>query len=259
MLVGTDAAKLQQHLHLISRHGRAYGLELNVGKTLLLRVRHDGQVVSDEGEPIKAVDQAVYLGGLLTADGTPRAELTRRLGEASGVFKKLDALWKHANLPRSWKKRVLDACVVPKLMYGLESLCLRKADQQRLDSFYVKCLRRIYGIPHSYISRVSNYSVLHAAQAQPLSRTLLARQLVLYGRIARMPEHSYVRQIALGSNTILPRKFAYSKKVGRPRLQWTTYVYAMATTLAEDFASLEHSMLSPVRWAQKVREWSTNQ
>ena len=62
VLIGTDAAVLQRHMHLISAVGQAYGLELNVDKTVLLRIRHNGQIASEDGLSIKAVEKAVYLG-----------------------------------------------------------------------------------------------------------------------------------------------------------------------------------------------------
>lgn len=63
------------------------------------------------------------------------------------------------------------ACVVSKLLYNLDSLWLLQADLSRLDAFHVQCLRRIYNIPCSYISRISNRDVLSTAKQRTLSST----------------------------------------------------------------------------------------
>ena len=86
--------------------GKQYGLELNADKTVLLRVRADGDIFGPDGKAIKTKDNAIYLGGLVSTDGKPRAELTRRLGEAKGIFQKLCSVWSHANLTRARKIQV---------------------------------------------------------------------------------------------------------------------------------------------------------
>ena len=58
-----------------------------------------------------------------------------------------------------------------------------------------KCLRRICGIKPSYISRVSNNTVLKMAEKRPLSERLLAKQLHMYKRMASMSDTNYVRQM----------------------------------------------------------------
>ena len=103
LLVSTNAEALQKHFDCIVEAGRAYGLELNLGETVLLRERHDGNIVDASGSYVKCVDRAVYLGGLLSADGMPHSELSRRLGEAGRLFDQLSSVWKYANMPR-WKK-----------------------------------------------------------------------------------------------------------------------------------------------------------
>eukprot|EP00959_Pyramimonas_sp_CCMP1952_P232136 4851329-Pyramimonas_sp.AAC.1 len=80
---------LQEHLNAVVRIGRAFGLDLNVGKTMLLRTRSEANIQGPDGEFIPCQSSAVYLGGLLSVDGQPKSELTKRLGEAKGAFEKI--------------------------------------------------------------------------------------------------------------------------------------------------------------------------
>jgi len=254
LLVATHSHALQKHLDAVIQAGRGYGLEINFGKTFLLSVNSDAVVYAPDGAPIKRVEQAVYLGGLLAADGRPKAEITRRLGEAKRTVDNLQAVWQHANMTREWKKTVLDACVIQKLLYGLESLCVLQADRARLDSFYARCLRRIYRIPSAYVSRISNAEVYAKASAERLSSMLDQRQLVLYGRIASMGSESLVRQIALSSDGIGPKTWNLKRKRGRPRLQWATVVHAGAIQVATAAGTPLENLLGPGVCTQAWRE-----
>ena len=160
MLLSSSAACAQRHLDSVAAVGRTYGLELNLQKTVLLRIRGSEDIFGPDGQALTVKSQAVYLGGLLTTDGQSAPELSRRLGEARASFYSLAAVWKHANITRKRKQRIFEACVVSKLLYGLESLWLLKADFQKLDAFFASSLRKIAGILPSYWSRVSNFSVL---------------------------------------------------------------------------------------------------
>ena len=122
LVVGSSPKDVQTYLDCIARVGRQYGLELNLEKTILLRVRGRCDIYGSDGNPLVTRDEAVYLGGLVTTDGRPTRELTRRLGEARQTFRKLTQVWKHSCISRSRKHQIFDSCVVSKVLYGLESL-----------------------------------------------------------------------------------------------------------------------------------------
>jgi len=61
----------------------------------------------------------VCLGGLITCDGKVSSELSRPIGEASGVFNKLRKMRSHSSIGLARKLKIYDACVVSKLLYRL--------------------------------------------------------------------------------------------------------------------------------------------
>ena len=160
--------------------GSRYGLELNWNKTVAINILNDGALTQPDGEPVKIVSQAVYLGGMLSSSTSAAPEVSRRLGEVRGSFKSLNRCWSHANISRQRKCQLYRACVVSKLMYGLESLWLLQRDLHRLDAFHAKCLRQICHIPPSFISRVSNATVLQAARETPLTSLFRKQQISFY-------------------------------------------------------------------------------
>ena len=102
----------------------------------------------------------VYLGSVLSADGTMQAELGRRLGQARAEFDLLCRVWNRSSIPVNRKILVYEACVQTKLLYSLHTSWFKRDELARIDAFQARCLRKILGIQHSYVSRVSNESVL---------------------------------------------------------------------------------------------------
>ena len=110
---------------------------------------------------------------------------------------------------------------------------MRVADRSRLDAFHCRSLRKLLGIGHSMFSRIPNTAVLEQAGLSPLTKTIKVRQLLLFGRVAMMPETSVVRQTALEPNMACPRQLRVIRKRGRPRLSWANVLYAEALSMCD--------------------------
>ena len=140
-------------------------------------------------------------------------------------------LWKRTTLSIVGKLQVFHAVIVSRLLYGLDSAWLNVAETRRLNGFYCRCLRNILGIQPSYISRVSNDTVLRRASSWPLHQHLLRDQLLLYGRVARAPESDLMKHPAFVRGTLRPAVQRYVRVVGRPRNEWTTMMRAEAAQM----------------------------
>ena len=136
----------------------------------------------------------IYLGGMMSSSGDSGTELNRPLGMARKDFDVLCRIWKHTSISLDRTVKIFDACVVAKLMYCMHIVWFNKAERSKLDAFQARCLRKLAGIPHPYISRISNQVVLNTCGSTPLSSTLTCRQLLLMGKIATMPDDSAIRR-----------------------------------------------------------------
>ena len=155
LLASQHPENLQRLLNAIVEEGKKYGLELNWDKTVQIQVSTGISISRPDGGAIKTVREAVYLGGLITCDGRVASELSRRIGEATGVFIKLRKMWSHSSVGVARKFKIYESCVLSKLMYSLDSVWLLRAERARLDAFHCRCLRRLLGIPCSLISRIT--------------------------------------------------------------------------------------------------------
>ena len=228
IILGNDAHRVQAHFSILVDEGRKYGLELNAAKTIMMQVNHNSRICHTSGEAIKIVDEAVYLGGLITSTANARPELTRRLGEARSVFRKLRQCWNHANITLKRKVELYQSIVLPKLLYNLESLWLNQDGKCRLNAFHVKCLRQICRIAPSFISRVPNAEVYKLTGGILLSTLLETQQVKLYRSIVHMPENSVIRQFISEPNSVHPKVWDANRKRGRPKQQWVAGVFRMA-------------------------------
>ena len=120
-------------------------------------------------------------------------EIQSRIGATWTTLRKLDLLWGRSLASVKWEPQVYDAVIVSKLLYGLTSIPLTRADCNRIDAFQMRGLRKILKIKHPYWSRVSNDALIIEAnqrlwygesgdlkrrQIERLSQRLIKKQII---------------------------------------------------------------------------------
>ena len=133
-------------------------------------------------------------------------------------------MWGHAGIGKKRKLQLFHALVASKLLCCLSTLWPVTAQLRRIDGFHARCLRRILGIPASFVSRVSNKSVFAKAGVVSMSEQVRLRQLVLMGKVARSSGDSALRRDVFVGSTLNPQVGRYIRRIGRPRQDWCTEV-----------------------------------
>ena len=252
LLLSVSADSLERFLAAVSSAGSTYGLELHWGKLQLIKVRCSTAVHRPDLSTIEPQSNLLYLGSLVSDDGRISSELARRLGMASGEFRKLSRLWRHSRLGRARKIEIFAAVVVTILMYGLAAAWLNKGDQRKLNGFQNRCLRTIWGIKPAYVSRVSNARVLEITGQRPLTALLQKQQLLLYGKVAPQSDANPMRAVTFGPGSLRPAVDLYVRKVGRPRLAWAPEVGKLALQAAGGLRSLDDAIADESAWRSVV-------
>ena len=243
LLLEMVGSNLQLYMQCIAECGREYGLALNWTKVEQMNINCGHiDLHSPDGNLITCKRSLRYLGAQLAADGHIESEIALKLGRAAQDFKILMRLWNHCNVSRKFKHIVFQACIIQRLLYSLETAWLNKASLRRIDGFQCKCLRRIAKISPSHISRVSNKYILQQFQALPISISLLKRQLLLYGRIARLPDSSILRRCTFQNGSVELNAHA-KRRQGRPRNTWSREVQKHAVNIAGT-NNLQHILLN---------------
>ena len=79
-------------------------------------------------------------------DGSSTADVKKRIALASASFKRLSSIWQATDIGRKTKASLFKSLVLSVLLYGCETWKLTKGEEEKLDIFQTKCLRRIFKI-----------------------------------------------------------------------------------------------------------------
>eukprot|EP00959_Pyramimonas_sp_CCMP1952_P398826 8357224-Pyramimonas_sp.AAC.1 len=156
LLISRSKQNMQNMLNAIVAESRKYGLELNWSKTLQMQMCTNCTVERPDGGPIATIREAIYLGGMITCDARASPELTRRSGEAQRIFKQLAKIWGHTSVGWKHKCKVYESCVLGKLFYSLDYMLFIECQETWAGCFSLPVSTEAFGIPHSYIPRVTN-------------------------------------------------------------------------------------------------------
>ena len=225
LIIDTEPAAAQAAMDSIGHVGAEYGMSFNWSKIEAMPVRMHAALRKPDGTTVQSKDAMVYLGSVLSADGRVGSELGRRLGLAQADFMTLRRIWDHTCLSKSQKIRVLDACVMTGLTYGIYTAHLNQAERRRLDGFQARCVRRILKIAPSYYSRVANSTVLSIAGTKPLSEKILRHKMKYLGQLAGRADNDPVRQTVFKPHTFELKTVIGARRRGRPRHTWAPSVY----------------------------------
>ena len=103
---------------------------------------------------METVAEFIFLGSKITADGYCSHEIKRRLLLGRKVMTNLDSILKSRDITFSTVVHLVEAMVI----YGCESLTIKKAECRRIDAFELWCWRRLLQVP--WTARRSNQSIL---------------------------------------------------------------------------------------------------
>ena len=96
----------------------------------------------------------------------------------------LDSIFKSRDITLPTKVRLIKAMVFPVVMYGCESLTVKKAERQRIDAFELWCWRRLLRVP--WTARRSNQSILkEISPGISLEGMMLKLKLQYFGHLMR--------------------------------------------------------------------------
>ena len=141
----------------VKEENEKVGLKLNIQKTKIIA---SGSITSwqIDGETVETVDDFIFGGSKITADGDCSHEIKRCLLLGRKVMTNLDSILKSRDITLSTKVHLVKAMVFPVVMYGCESWTIKKAERRRIVAFELWCWRRLLSVP--WTARRSNQSIL---------------------------------------------------------------------------------------------------
>ena len=107
---------------------------------------------------METVRDFIFLGSKITVNGDLSHEIKRRLLVGRKTMTNLDSILKSRDVTLQINVHLVKAMVSPVVMYGCESLTIKKAEHRRTDAFELWCWRRLLRVP--WTARRSNQSIL---------------------------------------------------------------------------------------------------
>ena len=119
--------ELKSLLMKVKEESEKVGLKLNIQK---MKIMASGPITSWEvdGETVEAVSGFIFGGSKITADGDCSHEIKRCLLLGRKVMSNLDNILKSRDITLPTKVHLIKGMVFPVVMYGCESLNIKKAE-----------------------------------------------------------------------------------------------------------------------------------
>ena len=204
------AAGLQHALEVLFDVCRRWGMRISISKTKVLSFSRPRAITSTPATPptptltftingvaLGDVDSAKYLGSWFSADGSLDKEISARISAASFAAERLrSTLWKIRRVCLKRKISLYRCLVLTILLYGAESWALTTAQTQRLETFHMRCLRRILNV--KWWQHVSNEEILSRAALPSLTALMRSLRLTWLGHIARMADSRLPKRLLFG-------------------------------------------------------------
>jgi len=182
---------------------------------------HEAAPITVSGEVVEAVNSFVYLGSTISSGSNSHSEVMHHIGLASSVIDRLSRIWSQQHLSLTTKCRLYSSCILAVLLYACETWTLTKSDWKRLESFHLRCQRRILGIKWSDF--ITNAKVYTRSGLQSIKSIVHRRCLSLFGHIARMPDNvpaKAVLRMACDVRDGVPPFPNWRRPRGRPPTTW---------------------------------------
>nr|KAG5709927.1 hypothetical protein BaRGS_029969 [Batillaria attramentaria] len=185
-LTSHTEAGLQELVSRLSHACKEFGLTISLKKTNILAQDTDSPPdISIDNTHLEVVDSFTYLGSTISSSLTLDTEISTRIGKAAAVMAKLSKrVWSNSQLTENTKLRIYKACILSTLLYGSESWTTYASQEKQLNTFPLRCLRRLLHI--KWQDRVTNTEVLQRAGIPSLFSLLSQRRLKWLGHVRRM-------------------------------------------------------------------------
>ncbi|CAH1226359.1 CD209 [Branchiostoma lanceolatum] len=212
------AAHTEQGLQsLMDRFSRAcndFGLIISLKKTEVLGQDVEAPPAITIGDyELKAVNHFTYLGSTASNNLSLDKEIDKRIGKAATTLARLTTrVWENPKLSVKTKMAVYNACVLSTLLYGSETWSTYAKQENRLNAFHMRCMRRILGI--SWKDKVTNTEVLSRAGLPTLFTLLRQRRLRWLGHVRRMEDGRIPKDLLYGE------LISGKRRTGRPQLRF---------------------------------------
>ncbi|KAK3520892.1 hypothetical protein QTP86_019360 [Hemibagrus guttatus] len=161
------------------------GMKVSRSKTeyVCVNEREGGGTVRLQGEEVKKVQEFKYLGSTVQSNGECGKEVKKRVQAGWNGWRKVSGVLCDQKISARIKGKVYRTVVRPAMLYGLETVSLRKRQESELEVAELKMLRFSLGVTR--LDRIRNEYIRGTAHVGRLGDKVREARLRWFGHVQR--------------------------------------------------------------------------
>ncbi|KAK3562891.1 hypothetical protein QTP86_011127 [Hemibagrus guttatus] len=186
------------------------GMKVSRSKSeyMCVNEREGSGTVRLQGEEVKKVQELKYLGSTVQSNGECGKEVKKRVQEGWNGWRKLSGVLCDRKISARIKGKVYRTVVRPAMLYGLETVSLRKRQESELEVAELKMLRFSLGVTR--LDRIRNEYIRGTAHVGHLGDKVREARLRWFGHVQRR-ESEYI------GRRMLDMELSGRRQRGRPK------------------------------------------
>ena len=211
VLFAKSANELQIMMKDLWDHSKTVGLSMNEKKTVLMTNHKEREVVIN-GVKMSYVNKYIYLGQTVTFHNRADEEVEKRTTMAWNKFWSLSFILLDKNQKMDMKKKIMDSCVLPVMLYGAQTWSLTEKQKKKLAVCQRKMERKIMGI--NLKQKIRNDIIRKKTRVMDVLATAKKLKWKWGGHVARMEHNRWAMATTIWDPRIGKRS------VGRQKTRW---------------------------------------
>ena len=214
VLCAETKEELEQKLETWKRALEDRGMKISRTKTEYLRFgphQDEEDELSLNGEIIKKVDRFKYLGSLVDERGDVEGEINCRIQAGWKNWREMSGVLCDRKVPVKLKGKVYKTAVRPAMLYGMEALPMKKANENRINVTEMRMLRWMCGVTRE--DKIRNENIRGTVKVAEASKKIQEARLRWYGHVMRR-DGDYV------GRRVMEMEVPGRRRRGRPKKRW---------------------------------------
>ena len=212
VLCGNTRNEVEEELELWREALERRGMKVSRGKTEYMHVNgeQDGTIVLG-GVEIKKASEFKYLGSMVQSNGDSNSEVKKRIQAGWQNWRRASGILCDKRVPAKVKGKIYRTVVRPAILYGLETVGLRKRQASELEVAELRMLRFALGVTR--MDMIENKYIRGTAHVRRLGDKLREGRLRWYGHVQR-------RNAEYVGRKVIEMELPGTRRRGRPKRRY---------------------------------------